>query len=59
MPHERPPVRVFPVKGMRINVSTDLRQSTILHIVQYSTVQLICHRQGRKCVVRAAPEWAQ
>ena len=58
MPHERPPVRVFPVKGMRINVSTDLRQSTI-HIVQYSTVQLICHRQGRKCVVRAAPEWAQ
>ena len=34
MPHERPPVRVFPVKGMRINVSTDIT-------VQYSTVQYI------------------
>ena len=30
-----------------------------VHIVQYSKLQLICHRQGRKCVVRAAPEWAQ
>ena len=39
MPHERPPVRVFPVKGMRINVSTDI--TVQYSTVQYSTVQTL------------------